>query len=75
MDPTNKNQKSDMIQLAKPTPPTLDFQSRGRLGEPTQGIISQNFERRVGGKCQTTRQASGPVGYRTIGLQQKSRRP
>ena len=40
MDPTNKNQKSDMIQLAKPTPPTLDFQSRGRLGEPTQGIIS-----------------------------------
>ena len=64
-----------MINVTKPMPPTLDMIIQDGASKPKQGLISQTFERRGGGKYIASRQTSGPVGYHTIGLQPKSRRP
>ena len=40
MNPGNKNQRSDMINVTKPMPPTLDMIIQDGTSKPKQGLIS-----------------------------------
>ena len=75
MNHNTKNQRSEVIHVAKPAPPTLVCPLREPETTPFKSAISSPSEQRAGDANQTFGGIPSPTGYHTVRANPRTRRP